>query len=388
VSDQKQMSQADREAWLSMAGDDFLPWLQQEVGVAMAKLGLRDNLKEFKDRLDKLEVANISEHVALESMKRTADGLQILGGKVESVLTLLRRLEERMTQHAVAMTLLAKQIYQAPKIGEGPAPVTEPEVVPEPPAAPKGPVLTPKFQRVYDYIVKHQGQTQAEIGFALEHSKTTLCEMLTVLSHHGLVTHDRAKTPNGGTTFRYYPTEGRESAPKVDGTFLDRVITAARKHPWSTAGELVDKVDWGDRLPSVHTMSVTLSHAVSHKMLRSHRKIGDLTRYADWDAPSALEAPVAPTPVVQPVPVAKAPVPRVHSLHEQLVLKVLKTVTEPVEVPWITGQIESVFGTSVLNNSVNSVCIRLEREGLLTSVPIRPGSRRKRYMLAGQATSK
>lgn len=350
MGDQKQMSQADREAWLSMAGDDFLPWLQQEVGVAMAKLGLRDNLQDFMARLDKLEETGISEHVALESMKRTADGLGALAHTMQSVLTLLRKMEERMSQHEIATP------PQAP----------EPEKV-----KPTAPVLSPTLQRVYDYIVKNQGKTQSELGYILDHSKTALSGMLAELSRMGLVTHDKARTANGGMTFLYFPTEGRKVVPtRADNTFLAKVVDACGKLPWSTAGELVDKVDWGGKAPTVRIMSATLSHATSHGMLRSYRKSGDLTRYALPDV--ALPA---------------APERRAHSLHEQLVIKVLTGADRFLSVPWITDKINTDFGTEVLNNSVNSVCIRLEKRGLLISEPLHTGSHRRRYALVGQATS-
>lgn len=376
MGDQKQMSQADREAWLSMAGDDFLPWLQQEVGVAMAKLGLRDNLKDFMSRLDKLEETGISEHVALESMKRTADGLGALAHTMQSVLTLLRKMEERMSQHEIATP------PQAP----------EPEKV-----KPTAPVLSPTLQRVYDYIVKNQGKTQSELGYILDHSKTALSGMLAELSRMGLVTHDKARTANGGMTFLYFPTEGRKGVPtRADNTFLAKVVDACGKLPWSTAGELVDKVDWGGKAPTVRVMSATLSNAVSHGMLRSYRKSGDLTRYAlpDVALPMAHTDSLykdvhggpraaAPAPVAPPA----APERRAHSLHEQLVIKVLTGADRFLSVPWITDKINTDFGTEVLNNSVNSVCIRLEKRGLLISEPLHTGSHRRRYALVGQATS-
>ena len=377
----KPMSQEDREAWLSMAGEDFLPWLQQEVGIAMAKLGFRD----FTARLSELEKTGVGWQTCLEALEHMALAINNVSSSVQG-------LAECQAQTELAVAAMVKHISQAQKIGEAPATALEPEEV-----KPAAPVLSPKLQRLYDYIVKHQGKTQSELGYILKHSKTTLSEMLSELSKMGLVTYDKAKTPNGGITLCYYPVDGRKEVPaRADSTFLSKVIEACRKYPWQTAGELVDKVDWGDKAPTVRIMSATLSHAVGRGMLRSYRESGDLARFAIPEAPLPMahtdqlykdvhggQRAAPPAPVAPPV----AHVRRAHSLHEQLVLKVLSTVSRPTSVPEITNRINLDFGTEVLNNSVNSVCIRLEKQGLLISHPLYPGSSRRRYMMAGQATS-
>lgn len=357
MSDEKKMSKVDREAWLDLAGEDFLPWLQQEVGTAMARLGLRDNLQDYMARLKAVEEVGVSEEVVLSHMKGTREALRL-------VLDVLTQMNTGLADLKLAVIEL-----------QHPGPVSQ-ETKPAPAAPPAKPSpldrLNARERAIYQMIKDKPGSTHAELCYDLAMSKTTLSTTLSNIA--SLVTFTTVRTEHGGVARKYYVVGAEIPETAEDPTILDMVFVSLKQKPWQTANELLESTDWKGRRMGPGSLSASLSSAVRAEKIQSQRKRGDLTRYAPLGTDASL-----PVRAVEKKPER----PAVHNVFEQLTLNackdgVYRTVQQLVE------KIKEQTGMLVLDNSVNSVCTRLHAAGKLLREPLQKGSKRFRYALKAE----
>lgn len=349
------MSPEDRQAWLDMAGPDFLPWLQHEVGICLAKHGVRDGMADIKKQIEDLKAATESQSAAIGALAETAQALTALQSQMVKVLADLSGVVLKPAESDP----LFKDVHGEPRQTAEEVATEEHEAL-EP--------LQQKLVDILDYIRANGRATQVELSYKLSISKTSVCERLGKLALLGLVAVSQERTHSSGTSlvYRLAGAQIPEAAPEVyvpkPGTRAAFIHEFIGSHPWLTVAEIHTRAPWVAGVPDRNVLCGTLNNEVTRGHYIKHSLPGDADRYALPGTP--LPGSGVPTLVVKeaPEPVAPVAMLRPLTLHEQMTLNALKG-QDYLNVAKICERITSISGATAQNSSIGSVCLRFWKSG-------------------------
>jgi hypothetical protein len=379
------MSDEDRQAWRDMAGPEFQTWLQQEMGIALARLNMRDFMETTRSELEKLKDGQIDQKDWFDIV----EGLAKVNVRTMEMLTEIRGSVQRLSDQVGGLAFNVREL-EARLNGEAIGTATLPPPPPPEPEKVRGPKLTPKQHKVLEYIVAHPKCSQSAMVFHLEISKTTLSEILSNLFDMDLIARDRVSTNNGGHTFIYtsvndlvpmLPPDAVPPAP-IGKTTIGQITDYLRENPWKSAKEIHEGVHWLGPVPPVNTVAAALSNGVKDgKFGVVHNSQGGRSCYALSGArplhePSEAEinyvsgskdrAQATRDLLVLNKPLA--PVPPKLNLFEQIVVKTIRKFKEPLSPQEISDLARQHDLGDIQVNSVRSVCGRLLGRGILETV--------------------
>lgn len=357
------MTDEDRQAWRDMAGPQFQTWMQQEMGIAMARLNMRGFMETTKEELEKLKDGQIDQRTWLDVM----DGLTKINKNTMEMLGEIRVAIQRLSEQIGGLSFNVRELGAptTPTIEEA---AQEPEKI-------QTPRLTPRQHKVLDYIAQHPKCNQSAMVFHLEISKTTLSEILSELFDLGTIERERIATSNGGHTYIYTSTydvipmlpPDAAPPPVQNKTTIGQIMDFLRDQPWSTAAQVHDGIHWLGPVPPVNTVAAALSNGVKDAKLQVlHNGPGERSRYAPFGLPLPADDQKDRAQATRELLVLnQTPVPPKLNLFEQVVVKTIKKFKEPLTPQDIADLARQHDMGDIQVNSVRSVCGRLVNRGIL-----------------------
>jgi DNA-binding Lrp family transcriptional regulator len=357
------MSPEDRQAWLDMAGPDFLPWLQHEVEITLAWHGVGDGMANIKKQIEDLKATTESQSAAIDALVNTSKVLTGLQSQVVQLLADLSHVTLRRQEPASPSTEEPSHQYTLFEDVQGESQQTVEEVAAEDHKAPEP--LHQKLVDVLDYLRENKRATQVELSYKLSISKTSVCERLGKLSLLGLVVVSPERTHSSGTALVYRLAEiTTESDDKIykpkPGTRAALIYEFVSNHPWLTASEILVGVPWVGKVPDRN---------VIHGTLHTEANRGHFIKFSRPGGFDCYALPGTPLPSVTDTEEASEPAPnmallRPLTLHEQMTLNALKG-QDYLNVAKICERITAASGATAQTNSIASVCARFFRSGRL-----------------------